>query len=233
MRAVLGVGVAACVAVLVFVGTNPALWGDPWHGVNVSLGFLSEQSEGMRHTVPEFRSPLWVAGQMVDRVFWPLGGPLVVERSMPEPLKPGTYGTPIVALGALVLPLVWRRVSWEAIVAAGVWTAVVFVALALSLPTWWERWHLPLVPPLVLLASLGLERVPRGWALVAAQNVSALALLPSYLGKGFGQLVMTPAGAVAHLGALAWVSVTLVSLARLQLRARGERRAHGSAQGGG
>jgi len=101
-----------------------------------------------------------------------------------------------------------------------VWALVVYVALVLSLPTWWERWHLPLVLPLTLLAGAGLCALPRGrwWlspalALAGAQYVGALALLPSYLGKGFGQLVMQPLGAVAHVAALAYALVTLVSLA--------------------
>jgi hypothetical protein len=80
---------------------------------------------------------------------------------------------------------------------------------------------------------MGLERVPRGQALAAAQYVSALALLPSFLGKGFGQLVMTPVGAVAHLAALAWTLTALVSLALLRHRASGESEQDGSAQEGG
>ena len=242
-RAAVGAVLAAGVGALVFVATNPALWADPWNGLNVSVGFLSEQAEGMRHTVPEFRSPLWVAAQMVDRVFWPLGGPRLVERSMPEPLVPGTYGTPIVALGVMVALTGLLRGRQRVMVVAASWSALVFVALMLSLPTWWERWHLPLVPPLVLLAALGLERLPRAawwskrvplaWALAGAQYVAALALLPSYLGKGFGQLVMTPVGALAHLVTLAWTLVTLVSLALPHFRAgRGKHQDGGAEEDG-
>ena len=228
-----GLLVGALAACAVFSGTNPALWGDPWTGLTVSLGFLSEQAAGMRHTMPQFRSPLWVAAQMVDRVFWPMGGPRVVEMSMTEPLIPGTYGTPIVALGVVVALLRLARVRERSVLFVAAWSALVFVALAVSLPTWWERWHLPLVPALALFAALGLVGIPRGRALAAAQYVAALALLPSYLGKGFGQLVMTPVGAVAHLAALAWTLTTLVSLALPFIRQPGEKKQDGGAEAGG
>ncbi|HET7770373.1 MAG TPA: glycosyltransferase family 39 protein [Chloroflexota bacterium] len=236
-RGAAGPLLAAVLGVAVFAGTNPALWHDPLLGVNVSLGFLSGQAEGMRHTMPEFGAPPWVALQMVDRVFWPLGGPKVVEQSLPEPLRPGTYGTPVIALGVLVALALARR-GERGLGAAAAWGALVFCALAISLPTWWERWHVPLVPPLALLAALGLASLPRGgaslgWLLAGAQYVAALSLLPSYLGKGFGQLVMSPVGAVAHLGALAWTLATLVSLALPQLRAGREAKQDGGAETGG
>jgi len=146
---------------------------------------------------------------------------------MPEPLRPGTYGTPVVALGAAVSLLVLlRRRSFPAVpgmsvALAAAWVLLVFVLLALSVPTWWERWHLPLIPPLVLLAAYGLAALPcsLGAILAAAQYIAALGLLPSYLNKGFGHLVITPLGAAVHLGALALTLATLVSL---WLRTRGE-----------
>jgi len=226
-RVALGALVAAAAGVLVFYVSNPALYGDPVPQLRVSVGFLADQAEGMRHTMPSFRSPLWVAGEIMDRVVWPVGRPLVVERSMPEPLRPGTYGTPVVALGAAVSLLVLLRrrafpaVPGRSVALAAAWVLLVFVLLALSVPTWWERWHLPLIPPLVLLAAYGLAALPRrlGPLLGAAQYVAALGLLPSYLNKGFGQLVITPLGAAVHLGALALTLATLVSL---WLRTRGE-----------
>jgi len=227
VRVALGALVAAAAGVLVFYATNPALYGNPVTQLRVSIGFLADQAEGMRHTMPSFRSPLWVAGEIVDRVVWPIGVPTVIELSMHEPLRPGSYGTPVVALGGAVslLALVRRRIfsafpeSSVALTAA--WVLLVFVLLALSVPTWWERWHLPLIPPLALLAAYGLAAIPRrcGALLVTAQYIAALALLPSFLNKGFGQLVMTPVGAAVHLGALALTLVTLVSL---WLRTRGE-----------
>jgi hypothetical protein len=246
-RTVVGALVAGVVAVVTFVGTNPALYGDPWGQLNVSLGFLAYQAEGMRHTIPEFGSALWVAWEMLDRMVWPIGGPRVVERSMLEPLIPGTYGTPVVTLGAAIamVSLPWasrgrneqlaagvRVEGWRGIAAVVLWTVAVYAALAVSLPTWWERWHLPLVVPLALLGACGLAALPRGrlavpvgrlavpvgWALAGGQSVGAVALLPSYLNKGFGQLVMTPVGAVAHLGALAYALATLVSLALISAR---------------
>ncbi|MGH2366835.1 MAG: hypothetical protein ACRDI2_01435, partial [Chloroflexota bacterium] len=46
--------------------------------------------------------------------------------------------------------------------------------------------------------------------LAATQYVSALAMGPSYLGRGFGALIGTPIGAAAHLGALALALAILV-----------------------
>jgi hypothetical protein len=45
------------------------------------------------------------------------------------------------------------------------------------------------------------------WLLVGSQYLGALAVEPSFLGKGFGALVLTPVGAAAHLGALAAAEV--------------------------
>jgi hypothetical protein len=170
--------------------------------------------------------------------------------------------------------------------------------LATSVPTWWERWHLPLIPPLCLLAGMGLtwlgehcgdvtpwrphlpgartggapgnpglraplshrergcsppawrvsfplsprERGPGGevsqerglggevsskgqgmrFVLPAAQYVSALAMEPSFLGRGFGALVLTPFGAGVHLAALG-VTLGAVVYRAVDEQARGQR----------
>ena len=90
---------------------------------------------------------------------------------------------------------------------AAVWTGVVYLALVSSVPIWWERWHLPLVLPLCLLAGLGLAWLGRGSpALIllpaVAQLIAALAMGPSYLGRGFGALLGTPLGAAVQVLAL-------------------------------
>jgi 4-amino-4-deoxy-L-arabinose transferase-like glycosyltransferase len=222
-----GVALATVVFCLVFFRTNPALYQDPITEVRVSIGFLADQAEGMRLAFPEFRSPVWVAAEIVDRAIWPAGGPHILDRTLPEPLRPGTYGTPIVALGAVIALVAltrrdrFPRLRLPGTVFAGLWSAGVFLLLAESVPTWWERWHLPLVPPLVLLAAAGLASLGQArlaWALSGAQLVSAVAMEPSFLGRGFGALVTTPAGAIAHLGALAYTLVTLVLLARAATR---------------
>ena len=47
--------------------------------------------------------------------------------------------------------------------------------------------------------------------LPAAQYVAALAMEPSFLGRGFGVLALTPFGAAVHLLALALTLAALVS----------------------
>jgi hypothetical protein len=243
-------------AVVVFILTNPTLYANPIQQLRISVEFLSFQADDMRREFPMFGSPALVAAEVVDRVIWPTGFPPVVDRTLPNALIPGTYGTPIVALGVatgLVLVIRSEGATRRCLAVGLVWSVAVFVLLTLSLPTWWERWHLPLVPPLCLLAGAGLTalgrkprprrplRVPRlstqwrgeyrnhdpaagdspsppewrggggvRFALAAAQYVSALAMGPSYLGKGFGALIFTPVGAVAHLAALIFTLIVLV-----------------------
>jgi hypothetical protein len=220
---------AALLAGLVFVATNPALYRDPVGGLRVSLDFLATQAEGMRWRSPVFQHRPLVAAEVVDRTVWPLGFPEVVDRTLPDPLSPGSYGTPVVALGALValVLLGWASGRRRAQLTAAAWTAVVYLALVWSVPIWWERWHLPLVLPLCLLAGLGLAGIGGGRPAVAllpagAQYVAALAMGPSYLGNGFGSLLGTPLGAGAHLVAVAglflfvhsWVQANFVGRGR-------------------
>ena len=150
---------AAGAAAVVFVAANPTLYADPVEQLRVSAGFLARQAADMRHQHPVFAAPPLVAAEIFDRTIWPTGFPRVVDRTLPEPLVPGSYGTPVVALGAaaaLATGLRWSGPARTVLGAALAWAAVVYAALILSLPIWWERWHLPLVPPLCLLAGAGL-----------------------------------------------------------------------------
>jgi hypothetical protein len=111
-----------------------------------------------------------------------------------------------------------------ALLTAAAWTALVYLALVWSVPIWWERWHLPLVLPLCLLAGLGLAALAGGRARVAlvpaaAQYVAALAMGPSYLGNGFGALLGTPAGVAAHALAATWLLVHFWAQAGTEARA--------------
>lgn len=229
---------ATALALLVAGGTfwvaNPTLYAHPLQGIRASVDFLTWQAGEMRQRSPVFQSPPLVALEIIDRAFWPTRFPPVIDLTLPEPLVPGSYGTPVVALGALAATVALllrgrsaldgRRPTTLPLLAAVSWAVAVALVLTLSVPIWWERWHLPLIPPLCLLAGIGLERlsrlppgapasgrgrVPLGPLLVGAQCVSALALGPSYLGNGFGALINTPVGALAHLLALTFVLGTL------------------------
>jgi hypothetical protein len=218
---------SAVLAGLTFWATNPALYRDPAGGLRVSLDFLTVQAEGMRWQSPVFRYRPLVAVEVLDRTVWPLGFPAVTDQTLPEPLSPGSYGTPVVAIAALAgLGYLFRPGTRRpALLSAAVWTALVYLALVWSVPIWWERWHLPLVPPLCLLAGLGLAALARGRARVAlvpaaAQYVAALAMGPSYLGNGFGALLGTPAGVAAHVLAATWLLVHFWAQAKTRTEAR-------------
>ena len=96
-----GAPLSLLVAGIVFWATNPALYPDPLGGLRVSLDFLTTQAAGMRWGSPVFQYPALVAVEVIDRAVWPLGFPAVVDQTLPQPLSPGSYGTPVVALGAL------------------------------------------------------------------------------------------------------------------------------------
>lgn len=245
-RVLAGASLALATGAAVFYLSNPALYPAPLEGVRASIDFLATQARDMRHASPVFRSLPLVAAEIFDRTIWPTGFPAIVDHTLPEPLRPGSYGTPIVALGAavaLVVLLTRGRRAPHLITTGALWVAAVYVALTLSIPIWWERWHLPLVPALCLLGGCGLAELDRllqqggtsstaapsaGWRkdlryrvliaglpagslLALAQYAAALALEPSFLGKGFGALLGTPAGALAHLGTLALMLAALVS----------------------
>ncbi len=247
---------AGALGAALFLATNPALYDRPWERLAISIDFLTAQAAQMRRQSPIFDSPALVALEIVDRAIWPTGFPPVTDRTLPEPLVPGSYGTPMVALGAAtaLVALAGARPGHRfPFAVAGCGAGAVFAVLTWSLPTWWERWHLPLIPPLCLLAAFGLARIadlalagqvppstdpdparpharpPRrrpgegghrraAAFLAGAQFVAAMAMEPTFLGRGFGALIGTPVGAGTHLAALAVTLVALVSQAVRQAR---------------
>ena len=213
-----GLPLAASVAATVFIALNPSLYPHPVRGIAESIEFFQTQSAHMRATYPVFSDPLLVALEIVDRAIWWTGYPEVTDTTMPHALRPGSYGTPIVAIAAAVALLglvardAWRpryaSTRWRILVTVALgWFATTFVFLAASLPIWWERWHLALIPPLCLLAGAGLALAgPRVGAVVAfCQYVAALSIGPSYLNHGFETLVTLPWSVGAHLIAVAVV----------------------------
>lgn len=226
LRLALAGTVVLASALVVFVALNPALYPNPLYQLRISIDFLAMQAGDMRAALPAFTSPLWVALEIVDRTIWPLGHPLIVDRTLPEPLTPGSYGTPVVAIGAVLAAGATIRLPSRPGLILLAWTVLVFALLSLSIPTWWERWHLPLVLPLTLLAGWGLSHLPSvtlpnvmgyrsvslGAIPVIAQFIAAAAMQPSFIGRGFGALTLSPFGLSLHLGALAVTCVALVLL---------------------
>lgn len=217
-RVISGIALAASVGAAAFIALNPSLYPNPVRGIDESLEFFQTQSAHMRATYPVFSNPLLVAFEIVDRAIWWTGYPDVTDTTMPHPLRPGSYGTPIVAIAAAVALLglvardAWRpryaSTKWKVLVAVSLgWFALAFILLASSLPIWWERWHLAIIPPLCVLAGGGLALAgPRVAAVVAlCQYFAALSIGPSYLNHGFESLITQPWSVAAHLIAVAAV----------------------------
>lgn len=218
-----GLALAGSVGAAVFVALNPSLYPNPVRGIHESIDFFETQSASMRATYPVFSNPFLVALEIVDRAIWWTGYPVVTDTTMPDTLRPGSYGTPIVAIAAAVavLGLVtrdgWRpqyaSTRWRVLVTVSLgWFLVTFILLSASLPIWWERWHLPIIPPLCVLAGGGLALAgPRVGVLVAlCQYFAALSIGPSYLNHGFESLITEPWSVAAHLVAFAAVARQVV-----------------------
>jgi 4-amino-4-deoxy-L-arabinose transferase-like glycosyltransferase len=225
---VVGAVGAAALAAAIFIGTNPALYRDPIHGIARSLEFFRDQAAGMRSSFPTFASPTLVAAEIVDRAIWPVGFPQIVdttlERSVGDVerhLRPGQYGTPVVGVGLAVALIAgiasFRRKAWRPLgvigAVGGAWLAVTYGALVVSLPIWWERWHLGIAPAACLVAAVGLAVVGRPAMFVGgvAQFVAAVMIGPSFLNHGFWALLSTPWGAGLHAAAMGVILTLVVS----------------------
>jgi hypothetical protein len=238
---VLGAIGASVVGATVVFGTNPALFRDPIGGIGRSIDFFRDQAAAMRASFPTFASPTLVSLEIIDRAIWPIGVPRIVDTTLersPDDLErrlnPGQYGTPIVGTGlalAVIAGLASRsRTPQSPLGSVGLasftWFGITFVALADSLPIWWERWHLGIVPAACLLAAFGLGAIGR-LAMTAgavAQLIATASIGPSYLSHGFWDLIASPLGAGLHaiaVGAIIIATTTVYRLPeRLKLRAR-------------
>ena len=222
-RTLCGLALSASVGAAVFVALNPSLYSNPVQGIDESIEFFQTQSAHMRATYPVFSNPFLVALEIVDRAIWWTGYPVVTDTTMPGSLRPGSYGTPIVAIAAVaaIIGLVardaWRprfaSTRWRVLIAVTLgWFVVTFVLLSASLPIWWERWHLAIIPPLCVLAGGGLVLAgPRVAAIVAfCQYLAALSIGPSFLNHGFQSLITHPWSVAAHLVAIGAVARLIV-----------------------
>lgn len=232
---------ALATALVTVYATNPAWYFAPIEGVRTSLGFFQDQASAMRETYPVFRSTLLTAAEIVDRVVVPTGFPMILDTTMmrteddrSRTLSPGSYGTPVVAVGLLtgIGILFLRRRGTGSVrrvaIVAGVWSGTAFIALTISLPIWWERWHLGIVPALCLFAGAGLcacgARVVASAAV--AQVVSTILTGPSYLNHGFDSMLASPVSEGLHLLAIGMIVVSTFRLtdrfaeARARWRAR-------------
>ena len=89
-RTLLGGSLALVLGGAVFFLANPTLYRRPLYQLRVSVDFLTAQAQEMRHDAPAFASPVFVAMEMFDRAVWPTGDPKIVDRTLPEPLTPGS-----------------------------------------------------------------------------------------------------------------------------------------------
>jgi hypothetical protein len=216
VEVVVGGTMAAVVAGSIVIGSNPALHADPVRGLDRSVQFFRDQASAMRASFPLFDSPVLVGMEIIDRVIWPIGFPKIIDTTLERRVDdtdrhvtPGQYGTPVVGLGmataAMGAALSRRRGEAHPLNGVGAvgftWFVVCYLALVQSLPIWWERWHLGLVPATCLLAAVGLTWAGRSatMAAVAAQMVATIAIGPSYLNHGFWHLLASPQGLGLHV----------------------------------
>ena len=229
---------ALCIAIAVVVGLNPSLYRNPVHGLTRSVQFFQDQATAMRSSFPVFQSRLLTALEIVDRVIWPIGIPVIIDTTLErEPddhmrhLSPGQYGTPVIGTGiALAIIAVGvathtrrRTALWSLGHFGVVWFALCFGALAVSLPIWWERWHLGLVPATCVVAAVGLAAVSRAVMVASgvAQVVASLTIGSSYLNHGFWDLLSTPVGAGFHATMAGAIIGSALIAAKLPERLRG------------
>ncbi len=219
IEVVAGGATVALVAGSIVIGSNPTLHADPLGGLNRSVRFFRDQAAAMRASFPLFSAPVLVGLEIVDRVIWPIGFPMIVDTTLERDLNdterhltPGQYGTPTVGLGmaTAVIGAALSRWRGQAHPLSGVgavaaaWFTVCYFALVHSLPIWWERWHLGLVPAACMLAAVGLAWVGKSAliAAVVAQVVASIAIGPSYLNHGFWHLLTSPEGMGLHVVAV-------------------------------
>ena len=233
-----GIGSVAVAAALI-VASNPVLYSEPVEGMARSVGFFRDQASAMRNSFPVFRSRPLVALEIVDRVIWPIGFPKIVDTTLERTdgdvdrhLSPGQYGTPVIGGGIAITAMAaisaksrayWHTLGLIAAVAA-LWFVACFGALVESLPIWWERWHLGIVPATCVVAAVGWATVGR-YAMIAggvAQVVATIAIGPTYLNHGFWALLATPVGAGLHAVAVGVIIIVALTAAGVpeRLRAR-------------
>ncbi|WP_376789552.1 glycosyltransferase family 39 protein [Thermoflexus sp.] len=157
----------------------PALWGGPIRAVRAVLD-LSLHFAGTPHPTNYFLGKAYVEEAP---------GPLFYLVSLP------TRTTPLIWLGILLaLPYLTAKTR-EGRLSRAIWLAIVLFLVPVSLSAKeFERYLLPLYPPLAVLAALGWTRlatatarfVPRRWSdlllglIVALQGGAAIAEFPYY-----------------------------------------------------
>lgn len=163
-----GLLVAGVLAVALFIALSPALWTDPIARVGDLLAARGELLDIQVAVSPDapislservsaiFVQP-FAAPQHFEVASWGEAAPIVDEiaRYMASPLS----GVQVGVTGAVVLNVLVWLVGMIAAVAARRFGLLAWLALAVLLmlanPLPWQRYYLPLIPPVVLLAALG------------------------------------------------------------------------------
>ncbi len=168
---------AAAVAALTFYALNPAWWGDPLARAGDVLRLRADLLAGQAAAFGGYAGPWQALGGGLRQVFAPVpqyyevgawGAWLAPEIAAYEaspwagflaawPLALATLGL----FGLGVSALVQRGARPEARWVAAVWLISVLAAAFLLTPLEWQRYYLPVYPPLVLVASLGVARLWR------------------------------------------------------------------------
>jgi len=169
---ILKLTLSALLTVVLFVGLSPALWNDPI----ARLGDLVAQRQmlldiqvavagGNATTLLErigaiITQPFMTPPQQFEVTFW-AGIPVIneeINRYMASPLSGLQFGvllggllTLLSGIGIIVTVRNWR--SWQ--IGSLIWLAVTIASLLIN-PLPWQRYYLPLIPIVTLLAGIGL-----------------------------------------------------------------------------
>lgn len=171
---------AGLLSIALFLALNPAWWGNPVHRAQVVLaervkllegqtaafggyanlferlaGFYRQVFPGvpMYFEADSFREPL--AGQIAVYEASLLAG--VQLPGVALPMFVLTIAGLLCLLKIIPLPDVRNPARWV----IGVWALMTSLFLVLSTPLEWQRYYLPVVPVVGLLASLGIVRIVR------------------------------------------------------------------------
>lgn len=167
--------IAGGLAIAVFIGLSPALWSDPAARIGDLVRVRSELIEIQIAVTEDAPSPLtqraaWLWGkpfnmgaQFFEQSVWAEATAIqaAIERyqqSLWAGLPLGWWGTPLMVVAVLGLPLMVRGGMRVPALGIGAWLLVVIVMLMAN-PLPWQRYYLPYLPAIILLTALSIQQI--------------------------------------------------------------------------
>ncbi|NPV66476.1 MAG: phospholipid carrier-dependent glycosyltransferase [Anaerolineae bacterium] len=188
-----GLAIGAALAVAVFLALNPAWWGDPIGRASQVLRLRADLVADQVAIFPEVAYadlPARIGGLIAqvttaDPAYYevkswaePLGEAIAGYEASPWAGIRYGQGTAGEAAGVILLALAlvgavrlgWEWQAWVAAPVVGMWTLLTVLFTLAAVPLAWQRYVLPLLPVIVLLAAGGLAWLPSLLARVREQQ---------------------------------------------------------------